>query len=300
MAAIKLSLVLILGFSILALSQEQDISSQDESGVTISVPDPSEVPASQPAAEDPRKMPAMQRELGTNDFERMIVAKLRKELPRLPSMYTNVHTCKLPDYGPVISVTVQPPVFYLTRPIMQELDRRQKIAAEQAKEIRSKIDQIIRMKAKEAEILSALDIQKASKKKNKASISDLEKELSDLRVNVKNLNTEVPFSTVILSSDVSTSDIDLEKMINASYQQLVQKVASAMKAVLAEQIASIDGFDDYQKVAINTHIRDNYHGNEQKNIIFVINRSDVEAFRAGSINLEQLHSRILVQAQKEE
>ena len=89
------------------------------------------------------------------DFQNNMMASLQHEFPRLPGIFTSLHSCHLPDYGPLVVITVQPPALYLTRPVLQELEKRQRLAEQQAQVFRQQIDrasQIIKLKAREAEL----------------------------------------------------------------------------------------------------------------------------------------------------
>src|SRR5262245_11142278 len=77
-------------------------------------------------ATKPAVQPVTQMKL--SDFESAVIMKLREQFPRLPAFFTVAHSCRLPNYGPLISVTIQPPSTFFVRPLLWQLEQRQKEA----------------------------------------------------------------------------------------------------------------------------------------------------------------------------
>src|SRR5205085_12394844 len=120
---------------------------------------------------------------------------LQHEFPRLPGIFPSLHSCHLPDYGPLVVITVQPPALYLTRPVLQELEKRQRLAEQQAQVFRQQIDrasQIIKLKAREAELMQQITMQSASKKSQKTMVPMLQQDLADVRRNLGGLQVDPP------------------------------------------------------------------------------------------------------------
>jgi hypothetical protein len=245
--------------------------------------------------------PASFHTLRLQDFEGLALAAVRQEFPRLPGFFASSHSCRLPDYGPLISITIQPPTYIFTRPVLLELERRQKIAEEQARRIRVQIDQaaqIITLKAREAALTDEVTTARA-RKKNK-DLQSLEKELENLRQTISELeaNRSHQQDSISISVEDSIPEVDLNKMIMANYQQLIQRVTGAMKDTLAENGARIADLNDNERVCITAYIRDGFLNAQEKNIILILNPSDIRAFRSGQIDLNALKQRIVVRDEK--
>src|SRR5262249_59707691 len=139
------------GIAVLALSATP-LFAQDE-------PEPGDNPMIVNIPAEPQSQP------GSNQFQRNLLQALRHEFPRIPGILTSMHSCKLPDYGRLVFVTVQPPVFYFTRPMLAELERRQQLAEEQARLVQEQIiraSQLVKLKAREAELLDQINTVTAS------------------------------------------------------------------------------------------------------------------------------------------
>lgn len=234
------------------------------------------------------------------EFEGVLVSSLRQQF-RASGILATVQSCRLPDYGPVVTVTIQPPPYYFTRPVLQELERRQKIAEQQAQRIRAQFDrtaQMVKLKAKEAELLEQIRIEN-SKKKGKPNLTGLQEDLEQVRNALKDLEAAVPVETVSLTSADSVVEVDLNRMIAENYQELVQKLTNTMKNVLAENAASLMGEGD-TRISISTTIRDNFLGNQEKNVLFVLTGSDIEAFRKGSMDIKTLKEKVVITYRTEE
>jgi hypothetical protein len=240
------------------------------------------------------------------DFQMLVIASLRQEFPRLSGIFTSVHSCRLPDYGPVISITMQLPAFYFTRPVLQELERRQKIAEQQANRVRSELDraaQIFKLKAREAELQDRMQLEYGSKKNTKLVLANLEKELGDVRKTLKDLDTQtqpvsLPLRT-ISQDPILQEDVGLENLIQASHQQLLQRVTSTMKDVLAQRAPSLSDLKDKERITITAHINDSFLSNRERTVIFILNGSDVDSYRKGTLNLANLKNKVLVKIEEE-
>lgn len=287
------------GFWLLALLSTSMLIAQDQSEPTAppTPPDDEIYEALVPAIPPPRGLVKLQ------DFETIVVAALRQEFPRLSGIFTSVHACRLPDYGPVISITLQLPAFYFTRPVLQELERRQKIAEKQALRVRSQIEraaQIIRLKAREAELLDQMDVAYGSKKKTKIVLTGLQKELEDVRKSIKELDTpETDTVTEQVSNVEQVQEVDLEKMILDSHQQLIGRITMAIKDILAEKAPSLADVKSMERISITAHVRDSFMSNRERSIIFVLNGTDVEAYRKGALDLAALKNKVLVKLEEE-
>lgn len=236
-----------------------------------------------------------------NHFQRNLVDTLRLEFPRLPGIFTSVHSFRLPDYGPLILINVQPPAFYFTRPVLAQLEEHQRAAEEQARLIGEQIDraaQFIRLKAKEADLIQRIDLEMSSKKGKKEVVS-LQKDLEDVRKNLSSLEGPEVFSQSI-SIRMNSVDVDLDKMIAKNYQQLIERLTAVLKDTLAETAPLLSDLKDNEKICINAHVRQNLTGSEDQSILFVLSHSDIEAYRSGQFDLDALKQRIAITKEKEE
>ena len=234
------------------------------------------------------------------EFEGILVGSLRHQF-RASGVFATVQSCRLPDYGPVITVTIQPPPYYFTRPVLQELERRQKNAEQQAQKVREQFErtaQMVKLKAKEAEVLEQIRIEN-SKKKEKPNTASLEQNLTEIRKSLKELESAVPVEPVSMPSADAVMEVDLNKMITENYQELVQKLTTTMKTVLAENAAALMAEGD-NRICISTTIRDNFLGNQEKTMLFVLTNPDVAAFRNGTVDVNALKEKVLVTYTTEE
>jgi hypothetical protein len=233
--------------------------------------------------------------LRLKDFERITMEALRQELPRFSTMFASVHSCRLPDYGPLISITLQPPPYYFTRPVLVELERRQRIAEEQARRIRNEIDraaQVISLKAREAGVLERVEIARSSKKKSDQA--NLEKELAEIRKSLQELEPEQEGEESFAVSVERINELDLTKMMLSNYEQLIKKLTVVMKKNLSENGVRLVDVGAEDRVCITTHIRENFVGNQEKSLIFLLNGSDIQAFRNGAIDLPTLTEKVVI------
>jgi hypothetical protein len=256
-----------------------------------------DTPASAPAPSGPTtiKIP---------DLEGLTLAALRKEFPRLPGMLAAVHSCRLPDYGPLISVSIQLPAYFFTRPVLAELERRQKIAEEQTRKVRTQIEkaaQVITLRAREATLVESIDKENSSKRKNKQNVNTLQNDLSEVRKTLASLESdesEEDVAPIALSDPLP--EVDLNKMLQSNYQQMIDKISEAMKNTLVENGPKIQDLRENERIGLNAFIRDSMLGNQGKTIIFVLNNADIQAFRKGEIDLPALKQKIVVKYENRE
>jgi hypothetical protein len=233
----------------------------------------------------------------SQDMEVLAIAALRKEFPRLPGVFASVHSCRLPDYGPLTSVTIQLPAYYFTRPVLQELDRRQRAAEEQAKKVHEQLEkaaQLISLRSKEAGLMEQIEWE-GSKKKSKDVIEGLQAELVEVRKSLNSLESTQPQVVVVEESFMQINEVDLNKMLVANYQQLVQRVTKAMKNSLAENAPRIEDLKENERVSINAFIRDSILGSPGKSLLFILSQKDIQDYKEGRIDLDALRDRVIVQ-----
>jgi hypothetical protein len=236
------------------------------------------------------------------DFQTILITSLRQEFPRLPGVFYSAHSCRLPEYGPVVSMTLQLPVIYFTRPLMQELGRRQKMAEEQAKLVRSQIERaatLIRLRSREAELVERISLEDSAKKKNKINISSLQTELDEVRKNLADIDTDDAGPTTLQASELF-SEVDLEKMLASNYQQLIEKITSTVRNVLAQKAAVLADVKENERITVTAHIRESFVSNQERSIIFTLGNSDIEAFRAGTLDLNGLKQKVQVRNESPE
>jgi hypothetical protein len=231
------------------------------------------------------------------DMEVVALTALRKEFPRLSGVFASAHSCRLPDYGPFVSVTIQLPSFYFTRPILQELASRQRAAEEQAQKVKDQLErasQLISLRSKEAGLMQKIEWEESSKAKSKKALEDLHNQLIEVRKSLDSLESTQP-QVMVFEESMMLSDVDLNKMLVSNYQHLIQRVTSAMRNSLAENAPKIADLKDTERVSINAFIRDNIMGSPGKSILFILNHKDIEDFKAGKIDIEALRQRVIVQ-----
>jgi len=236
------------------------------------------------------------------DMEVLALSSLRKEFPRLSGIFASAHACRLPDYGTFVSVTIQLPSFYFTRPVLQELDRRQRAAEEEARKVRDQLEraaQVISLRSKEAGLMQRIEWEESSKTKSKDTLEDLQNQLTGIRKSLDSLESAQPQIFAVEESNM-LSEVDLNKMLVANYQQLIQRVTNAMRNSLTENGPLISDLKDGERVSINAFIRDNLMGSPGRSILFTLEYKDIEDFKAGRINLDALRQRVTVQDETRE
>jgi len=283
----RLTTIILIAFTAVCLAQEQTPAAATDTAPVA------------PAAPAPK--------LKLHDFETAVILKLREQFPRLPPYFTTAHSCHLPDYGPMVSVMIQPPSTFFVRPVLWQLEQKQKTAEEQTRRVQEQIErmaQLIRLRAREADLVGKISIEEASRKKSTPYMDALQKDLTDTRKSLQDLETlSLNFAntgedTFVLSVD-QISEIDLDKMIRQNYEDLVGKVTDAMIGVLVEKASDLD-LNDKERVSISTSIRDNYLGNPDQNLLFILNPEDIHAFRNGTLDAKALRTHIIIQHEKSE
>ena len=196
----------------------------------------------------PENLPENRSMVKLTDFQTILMISLREKFPRLPGIFYSAHSCRLPEYGPVVTITLQLPAIYFTRPLLQELDRQKRLAEEQMNMVQKQIErqaEMIRLRARESELTQRIQVEVTGKKRSKAALATFQTELTEVQKNLKELEA----STAVGSSQVSTttaevlSDLDLEKMLASSYQQLIEKITTTVTNVLAEKAPVACGFE---------------------------------------------------------
>jgi hypothetical protein len=231
------------------------------------------------------------------DFQTILITTLRQEFPRLPGVFYSAHSCRLPEYGPVVSMTLQLPAIYFTRPLLKELTQRQAWAEEQANILKSQLERaasLIRLRSREAELVERINLEYGTKKKNKVSLTSLQTELDEVRKNLADLEPQqIQTSTTPPSSEL-LSEVDLEKMLASSYQQLIEKITTTVRNVLAEKASVLADLRESERITITAHIRESFVSSQERSIIFTLRNSDVESFRAGQFDINALKQKIEV------
>lgn len=254
------------------------------------------------AQEDPQPIlapaaPEAVTQIKVQEMENLTIAALRKEFPRLSGVFASVHSCRLPEYGPMISITIQLPAYYFTRPVLQELDRRQRAAEEQARKVRIQLErasQVITLRAKEANLMDRIEWETSTKKKSKEMMEDLQAQLTDVRKSLQDLESEQPALLVIQDNPHLLNEVDLNKMLNLNYQQLVERVSKAMKNSLAENAPKLSDLSEDERVTLNAYIRDSIVGSPGKSMLFILHQKDILEYKTGAIDLNALRERVLV------
>lgn len=228
-------------------------------------------------------------------FERNLVITLQREFPRLPGMLNAVHSFRLPDYGPLVIISLQPPTIYFTRPVLQQLEEHSRVAEAQAKMVRAQIDraaQIIRLKARESDLLEQISLMDGSKK-NKKEVATMQQDLDDVRKGLASLEDPQQSSEPI-TINLGPSDLDLDRMIAQNYQQMVARLTAVLRNSIAETAPALAELKAGEKVCVNAHIRRGISGGADQSILFVITDSDLEAYRKGAFDLEALKQKISI------
>jgi hypothetical protein len=254
-----------------------------------------DIQQTQPVEQEATAGQVRQTDLTLRDFQDEMMNFLQRQFPRMPGLFPSAHYYRLPDYGPVVSITVQPPAFFFTRPMLLELERQQRIAQEQARRIRSQIDraaQLIQLKARESDILQQIDLEYGTKKKPKARIAVLQKDLDEVRKSIQQMEETAGTGDVPEPADEQLHDLDLDKMIQDNYQELVDRVTQASRAALADKAPRLTELGQNERLTVAVHIRENMLRNRENTIVFSLPVSDIEAYRKGTLNLSQLQNRV--------
>lgn len=228
-------------------------------------------------------------------FERNLIVSLQREFPRLPGLLNAVHSFRLPDYGPLVIISLQPPTIYFTRPVLQQLEEHSRIADAQARMVREQIDraaQMIRLKAKESDLLEQISLVEGSKK-NKKDVVAMQKDLEDVRKGLASLESpQLPSEPVTIN--LGPSELDLDRMISQNYQQMVDRLTAVLRTSIAETAPTLSELKPGEKICVNAHIRRGLSSGADQSVLFVVTDSDLEAFRKGQLDLEALKQKIII------
>ena len=233
------------------------------------------------------------------ELETLTISALRREFPRLSGVFASAHSCRLPEYGPMISITIQLPAFYFTKPVLQELDRRQRAAEQQARKVRTQLErasQLITLRSKEANLLEKIEWEQSSKRKSKDVLQELQTQLVDVRKSMETLASTDESGRILMFQESSSllDDVDLNKMLKTNYDQLIQRVSKSMKNSLAENGPRLEDLTPEERVTLNAFVRDNILGSQGKTILFILHHRDIQEYRDGQIGVDELRDRVLV------
>jgi hypothetical protein len=259
---------------------------------TVSIPAPEKPP-------DPRSMVKL------TDFQTILMISLREKFPRLPGMFYSAHSCRLPEYGPVVTITLQLPAIYFTRPLLQELERQKTLAEQQMNIVQKQIErqaEMIRLRARESELTQRIQVEVTGKKKSKAALATFQTELTEVQKNLKELEATPAVEAMNANNTVTTvlSDVDLEKMLASSYQQLIEKITTTVTNVLAEKAPVLADLNNRERITVTAHIRESFVSSQERSIIFTLHCDDVEKFRNGNLDVNALKQKIEVRNESPE
>jgi hypothetical protein len=235
------------------------------------------------------------------ELENVTLGALRQQFARPSGIIATTSVCRIPDYGPMINISLQLPPIYFTRPLLIELEKRSREAEAQASRVREQIDraaQVIRMKTREAELLQQIELEQ-NRKKNKATVVSLQNELTSVRKNISDLEGANPVANVT-TTHVETREVDLEKMMTDSYEDAFRRIYTAMQNVLLESAANLEALQSTERLCIATHIRESFLTGQQRTILFILNPSDIEDFRSGRLDRAALRQKIVVKEDSKE
>ena len=235
------------------------------------------------------------RKIRLPELEGLVINALRQQFPRPSGIMATTSSCRLPDYGPLLNISLQLPPIYFTGPVLKELEKRSREAEQRASRYREQLDraaQVVRMKAREAELLSQLESEQA-RKKTKATVVALQTELDGIRKNISDLESG-NLLPAFQSGSLEMHELDLEKMMIENYQDAIRKIGAAMQSVLVEKAVNLEDLDSTERICIVTHIRDTFLSGQERSILFILNPEDIEDFRSGRIDRNALRQKVMV------
>lgn len=228
------------------------------------------------------------------DLETLTMNALRREFPRLPGVLATVTSCRLPEYGPMVSIVMQIPTQFYTQPILSELERRQRIAEEQARLFRMRIQratEIVRLRSREAGLVERISVESGPQGGRKQQmIESLEKDLQETRMQLSNLEKDL--DQEMTEVHVDDSEVDLNRLLQSNYEEIVKKVSRSIQHSLAENAPKIIDLKSDERVSINAHIHGGMVGG--KRILFVLKAEDIDAYRNGSLDLPALQKKVVI------
>lgn len=260
-------------------------SAQEE--LTAPSPESVEIPVAPPQPEV--------RQVRLPELEGLSLVELRKQFPRLPNIMVQINSWRIPDYGPMLNISLQLPPIYFTAPVLKQLEEMSRDAQEKATVLRSQLDntaQIVRLKAREAELVNQIDIQQ-TQKNAKATVNTLRSELENVRKNLGDLASGQGTGPVT-PTHFEMHEFNLEKMMTDGYQQAIRKISAAMQNVMVDHAVKLEDLQSTERICIAANVRDNFLANQQRTILFILNPSDLEDFRAGRIDRAGLRRKIVV------
>ena len=257
--------------------------------------------ASIPAPEKPPERALVK----LKDFQTILMISLREKFPRLPGIFYSAHSCRLPEYGPVVNLTLQLPAIYFTKPLLQELDRQKQLAEQQMSMVQKQIErqaEMIRLRARESELTQRIQVEVNGKKRSKTAINTFQAELTEVQKNLKELETTPTVESTAVNTTATTvlSDLDLEKMLATSYQQLIEKITTIVTNVLAEKAPVLADLNNRERITVTAHIRESFVSSQERSIIFTLHTDDVEKFRNGTLDLNGLKQKVEVRNESPE
>ena len=257
--------------------------------------------ASIPAPEKPPERAMVK----LTDFQTILMISLREKFPRLPGIFYSAHACRLPEYGPVVTITLQLPAIYFTRPLLQELDRQKRLAEEQMTMVQKQIErqaEMIRLRARESELTQRIQVEVTGKKRSKAALAAFQTELTEVQKNLKEIEASPTFGSTQVSTTAAEvlSDLDLEKMLATSYKQLIEKITTTVTNVLAEKAPALADLDNRDRITVTAHIRESFVSSQERSIVFTLHNDDVEKFRNGTLDLNGLKQKVEVRNESPE
>lgn len=240
------------------------------------------------------------------DFQTILMISLREKFPRLPGIFYSAHSCRLPEYGPVVNLTLQLPAIYFTKPLLQELDRQKQLAEHQMSMVQKQIErqaEMIRLRARESELTQRIQLEINGKnKRSKTALTAFQTELTEVQKNLKEIEATPAVESTSLNSTATTvlSDLDLEKMLASSYQQLIEKITTTVINVLAEKAPVLADLNGKERITVTAHIRESFVSSQERSIIFTLHNDDVEKFRNGTFDLNMLKQKVEVRNESPE
>jgi hypothetical protein len=237
------------------------------------------------------------------DFQTILMISLREKFPRLPGIFYSAHSCRLPEYGPVVNLTLQLPAIYFTKPLLQELDRQKRLAEEQMSMVQKQIErqaEMIRLRARESELVQRIQLETSAKKRSKAALTAFQTELTEVQSNLKELESSPSFGSPNTTAPDVLSDLDLEKMLASSYQQLIEKITTTVTNVLAEKAPVLAELNNRERITVTAHIRESFVSSQERSIIFTLHNDDVEKFRNGTFDLATLKQKVEIRNESPE
>lgn len=257
--------------------------------------------ASIPAPEKPTE----RAQVKLKDFQTILMISLREKFPRLPGIFYSAHSCRLPEYGPVVNLTLQLPAIYFTKPLLQELDRQKQLAEQQMTMVQKQIErqaEMLRLRGRESELTQRIQLEINGKnKRSKTAINTFQVELTEVQKNLKELEATPAFASQVSPTAAEVlSDLDLEKMLATSYQQLIEKITTTVTNVLAEKAPVLADLNNRERITVTAHIRESFVSSQERSIIFTLHNDDVDKFRNGDLDLNGLKQKVEVRNESPE